>query len=202
MRLLMLTLTLSGAFLTSCASKVPTPPGDPRLNQLRTIAYLPHYGMSLDAPTQDKLAADWAERWGYVRQGVAWLSVSQSARRLQSADATRAWSEQEKAHMQTGLLSADAVKAICGAVQADGFMQVTVFHAQAGSGASLFLFRPWFGAGGETAGAARLGAVLYGCKEQEELWRAADETSYSGNYTQLQFIQYSLGNLSSSIPPK
>jgi hypothetical protein len=190
--------------LSACGSKTQSKysPPDTPAGKLKSIAYLPQYGENLDSITQDNISSSFESAWVGVYPQTSWIPMTKAAQRLDAAGVVGVWAAQEKTYMQTGLMAVTAIKAICDATQTDGFLQVTVFHAKAGSGSTFFLFRPLFGGGGEQAGAARVAAALYECKNYERIWQDSQETSYSGNYTQVQFIQYAMGSLAAKIPVK
>lgn len=195
---------LCAALLAACSStpRPPYVPPDTAAGKLRTIGFLPVYGVALDPVTQDKLAETWGGYWSDVYPSTVWHPMRKTASMLQGAGLLQQWAEQERSFMQVGALAPATLRAMCAAVGTEGLAQTVIYHAQAGSGASFFLARPLFGGGGEKAGAARVAMAVYACATGEKVWEASQETSYSGNYTQLQFIDYAMYDLTKKIAPR
>ena len=187
--------------LAACntAPKAPYVPPDTEAGKLRSIAYLPLYGIPVDPPTQTKLSGQWSESWNDVYPGTTWIPSSESTSRLINAKATSEWSAGEALFLRSGQFEPELLQRLCVALQAEGVLQGVLFSAKGGETGSLLRFLTPF-AGQPTASSANMSMNLFSCKTLKSSWQGAATIDWSG-YTQAQMIEYVHGAVASKIAP-
>ena len=120
------------AMTSSCATKEILPP-DTRVEQLRSIAFLPHYGASVDPAVQIEQSRMWGQWWGDIYKNTTWITTDQVNSSLLNSNTLDIWSAGEKQFMQTGIFSRPIITKVCEVVKADGVLQGIVFNAQGGT---------------------------------------------------------------------
>lgn len=184
-----------------CASKAagPKPIPNTAAGGLKSIAYLPYIGPSVDITEQQLRAKDWSEWWREVYPDTRWLLSQEAAALITSAQLADSWLGAEKTYLQLGSLPAPLVRQLCEATKTDGILQMAVTGVQAGGVISTW-FRPWFLQSGGVPSTARMSGALYRCSDLVMLWQKSADLSYQANYTHSQMVDYVQRALASSIP--
>lgn len=189
-------LATCGLILGGCAQKATKAKLDTPASKLRSIAYMPYFGVPVDPILQHQLSGYWANWWNDVYPGTTWLQATPTTERLLKADVLRQWSDAEKTFMQTGVLTSESITRLCDALGTQGFLQGAVYSAEAGIAASSML--SIFRSTGKPS-SARMSFTLYDCGLKDQVWRAAEELNYESGYSHAKMIEYVHGVLAGKI---
>jgi hypothetical protein len=182
---------------TGCASRSGQPyvPPDTAAGKLRSIAYMPYFGVAVPPPKQDTLASYWAGWWDEVYPGTKWTQTLRVSEVLVGAGTLNTWASAERSFMQTGVLDPQLVSTVCGSLNVDGILQGAVFGADQGGNSSGF--GVGLGGGGLAIGSssssrgsrASISVSLISCATKQSVWTASSEVSYKTSYSTSELVE-------------
>lgn len=187
--------------VAACATRQSAPyvPPDTPAGRLKSIAYLPHVGTSVDIFEQQLRAQEFADWWNDVYPGTRWVLSKVTAEAIATARLTDAWLGAERAALQLGQLPQPVRQQLCETLQTNGLLQINVQGVTAGTAASSLL-TPWWWANRGTPSSARMTAVLFSCRTQQVLWSRSEELNYRSGYSFSEMVDYVHRAVAAHIP--